>query len=148
MRYCCSQRTPKFFAACERWMMSALSIKPNIADFSMTAKSLQPALIVNATIEFKTVQSFAERDIVQKLQDAKPDFQFEGIEPEVISMSGSCLDGTDMHVQMSSCTDESYLVGYDACGSCKVPPPTFECAKYTSLLRSKDGPTVRLRLFA
>lgn len=75
-------------------MMSALSIKSNIADFSMTAKSLQPALIVNVTIEFKTVQSFAEHDIVRKLEDAKPDFQFEGIEPELISMSGSCLDGT------------------------------------------------------
>ena len=73
--------------------MSALSIKPNIADFSITAKSLHPALIVNMTIEFKTAQSVAERDIIQKLEDAKPDFQFKGIDPEAISMSGSCLDG-------------------------------------------------------
>ena len=75
-------------------MRSALSIKPNMADFSITAKSLQPALIVNMTIEFKAVQSLAERDIVQKLEDAKSDFQFRGIEPEAISMSGLCLDGT------------------------------------------------------
>ena len=79
-------------------MRSALSIEPNMADFSFTAKSLQPALIVNVTIEFKVVQSLAERDSVRKLEDAKPDFQFEGIEPEAISMSGSCLDGTDIHV--------------------------------------------------
>ena len=70
-------------------MMTALGIKSNIADFSMTAKSLQPALIVNTTIEFKTVQSFAERDIVRKLENAKPDFQFEGIEPDAISMSST-----------------------------------------------------------
>ena len=96
MHYCCSQRAQsKFFAACESWLRSALSIKPNVTDFiNITAKKLQPALIVNVTIEFKTVQSLAERDIIRKLEDAKPDFQFEGIEPEAISMSGSCLDGT------------------------------------------------------
>ena len=46
------------------------------------------------TIGFKTIKSLAERDIIRKLEDAKPEFEFEGTEPEAISMSGLCLDGT------------------------------------------------------